>query len=479
MNKKIAVIGGGISGLTAAYVLAKKGHEVVVIEKSGVAGGLAATFPYKGNLLDYGPHNFHTTDPRVLGFVKDELGVELNRLKIYNSKLYFMGKILDYPLKIADAVKNLDIVTAFLCFYDYALTRITAKLGLRKEKEDSFEAWVVKRFGRRLYNLYFGPYVKKIWGIPGTELDVSVARKRILEPSLFALLVRVLTGIKIFKKHSEDPSTMENYYPPKGIGAISDRLSARIREMGGRIELGCALKEVSRGASKLVKYAKDGTDRQERWDYIINTMPINSFAAMISGSGRDGEPGNSIGRLRYRSLVFMYMFLDVEKVFDTPWVYFNEQDSDELIFNRVYEVGSFSKEMIQDGKGVICLEITCYKGDELWNSSDAVLYDKCISFLDKRDYLKRENVREYMTRRVEDVYPVFKTGYRGDVQNIMNFITRDNDIFSIGRQGLYTYANIDHCIEMALRLDRLFKDESTANRAGFFSIYNDCLTKEY
>jgi len=478
MKKTVVVVGGGISGLTAAYVLAKKGYDIVLIEKSDSVGGLAKTFSHKGYLLDYGPHNFHTGLPRVLSFVRNELAITLNRIKISSSKLYFMGRIVDYPLKIADAIKILDPVTASLCFYDYLITRLSARLGLRSSKEDSFEAWIVNRFGRRLYNLYFGPYVKKVWGIPGTELNVTVAKQRIPEPSLFALLFRVVTGVRIFKKHTEDPSTVESYYPPMGIGVISEKLAEGIRSMGGRIELNSSALEIKRGAAKTIQYSKGGEKLEQKWDYIINTVPLNTFCSMI----RDGEAGaavkESIEKCGYRSLVLLYMFLKIERVFDSPWVYFNDRDNTDLIFNRVYEVGGFSKEMISGGKGAVCLEITCRKGDELWNTSDEGIFDKCIEYFEKRGYLKRDQVEEYITVHLDDVYPVFKVGYIKHVENLMNYIMKNDDMFSIGRQGLFAYANMDHCIDMGLRLERLFRDDNSAGKAEYFSLFNDYVKTE-
>ena len=85
MKKTVVVLGAGISGLTAAYTLAKKGLRVIVIEKNDYVGGLAATFCYKNHLIDYGPHNFHTHSSEVFKFVKDELGVPLKKMTITSS----------------------------------------------------------------------------------------------------------------------------------------------------------------------------------------------------------------------------------------------------------------------------------------------------------------------------------------------------------------------------------------------------------
>jgi len=49
---EIGVIGGGLAGLTAAYELAKKGHQVLVFERQPYLGGQASTFEMEGTLLE-------------------------------------------------------------------------------------------------------------------------------------------------------------------------------------------------------------------------------------------------------------------------------------------------------------------------------------------------------------------------------------------------------------------------------------------
>ncbi len=71
---KIGVIGGGVAGLTAAYRLAKRGHEVEVFEASDHVGGLASGFPVAGTTLEKYYHHLFTSDVCIRGLV-DELGM--------------------------------------------------------------------------------------------------------------------------------------------------------------------------------------------------------------------------------------------------------------------------------------------------------------------------------------------------------------------------------------------------------------------
>ena len=472
MKKTVAILGAGVSGLTAAYELSKKGFDVVVIEKNAYYGGLAATFSYKNHLIDYGPHNFHTHMPQVFKFVKEELNVPLNILPITSSKMFFMGKFINYPLKINDAIRNLNWRVSFKCFVDYVRSRIALRFG-KATDDESFEDWVTKRFGKYLYDLYFGPYVKKVWGLSGSELDVCLARKRIPEPSMLSLVLRSVTGIKFGAKHSEDPEGVKSYYPPKGIGMIADRLRVGIVKNGGKVQLNCEIKSIEigrgEGAEKVISYTSDGIDKKIKYDHLINTIPLDELYQLLLVPGKEkiGEP---VQRLPYRSIILLYIFLDSEKLFDAPWVYFNERDNPDLIFNRIYEIGNFSPEMIHEKKGVVCLEITCYENDSMWKKSDKELFDICISYLEKNKLLERARVKDVLTRRIEVAYPVFRKGYLSDLSKVLNYLADECGILSIGRQGLFSYANVDHCIDMGLKAGKIF-DGGILRYSNMFSIY--------
>ena len=78
------------------------------------------------------------------------------------SRIFYDGKFFDYPLNAGNALRNLgaDRVAALPRSY------VWAHLKPRRE-EDTFEAWVSSRFGRRLYRMFFKTYTEKVWGMPG------------------------------------------------------------------------------------------------------------------------------------------------------------------------------------------------------------------------------------------------------------------------------------------------------------------------
>lgn len=474
--KTVVVLGAGISGLAAAYTLCKEGFNVHIIEKDNSVGGLARSFVYHEYSLDYGPHNFHTHIPWVTGFLKDELGVNLRKMPSRPAKIFFNGKIVDYPINIFNALRRVNMAVGMRCFIDFLRARILFKFK-RKLKDESFEDWIENRFGKYIYGIFFGSYVEKLWGIPGYELDAVIAQKKIPEPSFLLLLLRALTGIKFGTKHSEDPHVIDSYYPiGGGIGIIADKFAQHISQCGGKIELNSSIDTIATSKDRgYIKYSVNGMHKEVKFDYLINTIPLNRFISYLTNTAENKSIPDSACFI-YRGTIFLYFSLSKARISDHPWIYFNAFNNKDLIFNRMYDVANFTSMQVDDKKGVICLEITCYKDDTVWKKTDSELFDSCILFLEKNNFLNKSDVKEYFTKRVDVAYPVFRKGYLKHLNSILDYIGELGNVFTIGRQGLFSYTNIDHCIDMGLRLSKLIEN-GNLNKNKFLKIYGDYIGK--
>ena len=81
--KKIAIIGAGPAGLTAAHQLCARGFDVELFDSDNAVGGMSKTLSMWGQLVDLGPHRFFSNDPRVNQFWLDIIENEysnVNRL---------------------------------------------------------------------------------------------------------------------------------------------------------------------------------------------------------------------------------------------------------------------------------------------------------------------------------------------------------------------------------------------------------------
>src|SRR5262249_59212155 len=95
------------------------------------------------------------------------------------SRICYRGPFFQSPLKPLDAARNLGIVTSLAVLASYAAARLRPI-----PNEASFEDWIVNRFGRRLYEIFFKTYTEKVWGIPCSKIAAEWAAQRIRGLSL-------------------------------------------------------------------------------------------------------------------------------------------------------------------------------------------------------------------------------------------------------------------------------------------------------
>ncbi len=176
MSQRALVLGGGLTGLACAYELALAGVEVTVLEREQHPGGMASSFIQDGAgggdeggpggadgeywSYDFGPHRFHTTDPELFEHV--QLILDGNCRKAHPlSRILLFGKFFDYPLQAGNVLRNLPRRILVKSFLDYFWVRFTERTGLSHHSDENFEGWVLKRFGRTLYEVFFGRYTGK------------------------------------------------------------------------------------------------------------------------------------------------------------------------------------------------------------------------------------------------------------------------------------------------------------------------------
>ena len=183
----VTIIGAGVAGLTIAYQLARQGFRVTVIEKNPVVGGLARTFHYGDFHFDVGPHRFHTENRRVADFIRailKEEAIEIPR----KSGARMFGSFHEWPLR-----------PGILLSMPLTLMVRGARDLLFKERlpGESFEADIINKYGRTLYEIFFYPYTQKFLFHSPAELHRDWARagvnravidKRAASDSLWSLL---------------------------------------------------------------------------------------------------------------------------------------------------------------------------------------------------------------------------------------------------------------------------------------------------
>jgi protoporphyrinogen oxidase len=451
MTQRYTIIGAGLAGLSAGYNLAKGGKSIDVLEREDYVGGLAASFQKDGFTFDLGPHRFHTRNKRVDSQVQELLGENKhwrNRL----SRIFMLGKFFHYPLKAGNVITSLPPTLLVRSFFDYLVVRIQNRI--KPIPDDCFQNWVLKRFGKTLYRLFFGTYTEKAWGMPCTQISADWAAQRITVLNLMDTVKKTLIRPK------DEPRSLVSkfFYPIRGgVGSIATRYAEELLKLpNNSIATGVTIERFRWEGDRVVAidYVKNGKSSTDRVDGVISTIPI-TIAIDLFDPPPPPEVIAARRALRYKAIVFVMLKLNREKVTDDHWIYLPEQH---LKVHRISEFKNFSHHCTPDGKTMVAAEITCNYEDQIWNMDQQGLIDLAASDLERVGLLKRAEVFDGLIHRERYSYPLYDLEYAGHVDTCLNWMKQFKNFYSTGRQGLFQYGNMDHSIAMGLVLaERLLK----------------------
>jgi protoporphyrinogen oxidase len=439
---RLVVVGAGPAGLTAAFEAQRAGWGVSVLEKDPVyVGGIARTVRHGDYRFDIGGHRFFSKSDEVTRWWRERLPDDFIQVRRM-SRIFYRRRYFDYPLKAWNALSNLGLLTSIACVASYAWARA---FPIRPER--SFEDWVVNRFGRRLFNIFFKTYTEKVWGMPTSELSADWAAQRIRGLSLSTAILNALLG----KSGGPVVKTLIDTfsYPRLGPGQMWEKTAADIRHVGGRIEMGARVTRIrhSNGRITSVEAEAGGAPRVYEADEFILSMPLQETvlafdpplgAAAIAGARE----------LRYRDFLTVALVVEGDNPFPDNWIYIHEP---EVKMGRIQNFRNWSEAMVARADCTcLGLEYFCFAGDGLWSSSDAELVALGTRELVQLGLARADRVREGAVVRVEKAYPVYGPGYREALDAIRPELARFANLHVVGRNGMHKYNNQDHSMMTAM-----------------------------
>ncbi|MEY4269640.1 MAG: hypothetical protein RLZZ58_856 [Pseudomonadota bacterium] len=446
----VAIVGAGPAGLTAAYLLSKKGFSVTVIEKDPVyVGGISRTVEHDGFRFDIGGHRFFSKSQEVVDLWNEILPDDfIQRPRM--SRIYYEGKFYSYPLRAFEALWNLGIFRSTWCMASYGWAKLFPNRNVR-----SFEDWTVNQFGWKLYSIFFKTYTEKVWGMPCDEMSADWAAQRIKGLSLGSA---VLDGLKrsfgLNKAPNDGMATktlLETFrYPRLGPGMMWDAARDRVVEAGNHVLMGHALKQMAHDPVS-GRWRVEATDEAGALvtidaGHVISSAPMRELAARLQPL--PDTSSNAI-QLKYRDFLTVALMIKSDDLFPDNWIYIHDS---KVKVGRVQNFRSWSPEMVPD-PAIACvgLEYFCFEGDGLWSSSDADLIDLAKSEMAILGLCNPDDVVGGAVVRQEKAYPVYDDEYAHHVAEMRGELeTRYPTLHMVGRNGMHRYNNQDHAMMTAM-----------------------------
>lgn len=420
---KIAILGAGVSGLTAGRLLKDKGYDVTIYERSEKLGGLAKSRITDGYTYDpHGGHIFNSKHKEVTDWIFSLLPNDEWQYSTRNAKIYFNGKYISYPFELS--LCELDIDDAADCLYDFILSK-------QGDEPDNFRDWIIWNFGKAIADYYMIPYNEKIWAYPLEKMETKWMQGKMPLPTKKEIIRSLL--LKDPSERKMPHSTF--YYPLKGgiqtmVNAISKGLN---------IKLNNPVKSIKKLANRWV------INGGNAYDNIISTIPLPLLPYIME---LPAPVNKAINNLKHNSLTTI--LFDCHKT-DISWLYIPSHEY------RVHRIGYQSSltpyACPQTGEGSAALEIIGKQfsiNDNLINSN--ILPEK-LGF--------RRVIDSEFT---EYAYVIHDLGYRKNTTEIFSYFNKEVKGFELlGRWGTWNYNNMDICMHEAFQLVEKWRIQNDTN----------------
>ena len=247
MMKSVAIIGAGITGLTAAFYLKRKGIPVTVYEASGRVGGVIQSLRQDGWLAEFGPNTLLETSPKIGQLVRDA-GLQPRRLD--PDPKAEARYVVRYQRPIAMPGSPLGFFTTklFTAGAKLAVLREPFRPRRRDGVEESIAQFVVRRLNREFLNQAIDALVAGIYAGDPHQLSLAHAfpKLKALEDNYGSLIKGQIFGARARKRSGE----MAKDRAPKfsfdeGLQVLPDTLAA---QLGDAVKLNTTVTKLTQTA---------------------------------------------------------------------------------------------------------------------------------------------------------------------------------------------------------------------------------------
>jgi len=385
----VVIVGGGFTGLTAAYALAKQGKRVCVLEADSTPGGLAGTFEFgDGVTLEKFYHHWFNNDVYVPELVK-ELGMEGDVILLpTRTGMYFNGRMwkLSTPLDLL-RFKALSLVDRIrLGLLVFQVRRIK---DWKTIEHLSIREWLEQLAGKSVYKIVWEPLINSKFSVYAEAVNAVWMWKKL-----------VLRGSTRNDKGGEELA-----YFKGGFGRLAEALAQAIRAKGGEVRYGARVTGMDT-AGKTIHALHTSAGPVEGGKFLFTpSFPI--IADMFEGKAAP-EWLARLRRVKYLGNMCLVLRLK-HSLSETYWLNVNDPG---FPFVGVIEHTNFDKPENYKGSHIAYLSRYLAKEDPVWAYTDAQYFEFALVHL-KRMFpdMDASWVQEYAVWRSEYAQPVTERDY--------------------------------------------------------------------
>ena len=444
---KVVVLGAGPAGMSAAWRLSELGIPVTVLEKDKAVGGMGKTIKVGPYFVDYGPHTFHireTEESRAIHEAIRPFFGDDPLILTRGTRVLLRGKEYVYPLEMLQVLTGVSPLLSARIIFDYVMASIKSSL-MPPKKEHSFEEWGVRNLGRTLYDLCFGIYSERVWGLPTSQISSKKAQ-RVAKLNLKNIVLRTL-GIQA------DPATYftKYMYPRKGISVLFESMAAAVKNNGHCLMLDAPVVRLEREGDRIkrVVYRREGREESMECDGVLSTLPLPLLVDLIHPA-LPKTVAEHAARLRYRSLKLIYIALKRPQLTDYHWVYLLDQ---QFRVNRMSEQKNVSSEMVPPDRTILCIELSLWKDEALWKASDEEIYKLALRDLMKMGYgVTESEVDSYFVTDIPTAYPVYELNFEDHLIPVLEGVHEMRNVMTLGRHGLFLNNSMDDNVGLGFQI---------------------------
>ncbi len=410
----VAILGAGLSGMSAAFHLRRAGLECRIFERLPKPGGHVVTVAERGYRFDCTGHLLHVADESIAALALDWIGPD-HQWVDRRSVVWSHGRTTRYPFQ-ANAY-GLPPEVAKACVMGF----IEAQ-GQDHGSLHDFEQFCLAKFGKGISDHFMIPYNTRLWGVAPKEISADWCQRFVPIPTLEEVVAGAV-GVT----DRELGYNTRFLYPTQGIGQLSDGLAAAV----GDIELGRSVKRIDTGRQQL-----HFDDERVSYDVLINTMPLPSLIDLCV----DAEPGviEAASKLRCTHLVYLDVALRSPCQKPYHWIYVPEA---RYPFYRVGCYSHFSAAMAPPGKACLYVELVDRQEPDL----KTLLPEVARGLLEMGLIDHPEAILFARVRRLDHAFVIFDHAYDASLAVVKGFLSR-RKITTTGRYGGWNYSAMSDAI---------------------------------